>query len=424
MTMSLPSSPTFSPAPSAPSASSAAPSVPSGTVAPRQRAVELRAPIDFSSERFLMFVLDKMAHDYELEYDDVIRLTLGKSELPVHASISQAMVEATQTFARSALVFPAGLPELRERLAHHESRRHGADVSPDNVLVSVGTSTMFRNLFGLLARTGDEVLLPMPYYPLYRFSAMLAGATVRYYRIDPDTLRVDLASLRDQLTERTRVVVINSPGNPLGNVLTREELLAIDRAVAGRATIVSDEIYANCCFDGPAPSLAAMAETVSPLVVTNAFSKGYRMYARRVGYAVVPDALVEPLTVVQHHTLLTTDPVPQFGALAALERPEDPAELEASYRRRRDVTVRRFERVPGVRALPAQGSFYLTLDCRRFMAERALPSSLALATEIMRATRVATVPGSDFGLPEMLRLSYTSARYEEGIDRLVAFFSS
>jgi aspartate/methionine/tyrosine aminotransferase len=419
MPMSMPTK--AQPPASAPVASAASIPAPSPM---RERNPPLRTPIDFASERFLMFVLDKMAHDYEQQYDDVIRLTLGKSELPVHPSISQAMVEATQTFARSGLVFPAGLPQLRERLARHESQRHGLEVAPENVVVSVGTSTMFRNLFGLLARGGDEVILPMPYYPLYRFSAMLAGATVRYYRIDPDTLRVDLDSLRAELTDRTRVVVVNSPGNPLGNVLTREELLAIDRAVAGRATIISDQIYDNCCFDGPAPSLAAMADTRSPVIITNAFSKGYRMYARRVGYAVVPDALVEPLTVVQHHTLLTTDPVPQFGALAALERPEDVAALEATYRRRRDYTVHRLAGVAGVRALPAQGSFYLTLDCRGFMAARGLQSSLALATEIMRSKHVATVPGSDFGLPEMLRLSFTSARYEEGIDRLAAFFAS
>ncbi|HRC54401.1 MAG: aminotransferase class I/II-fold pyridoxal phosphate-dependent enzyme [Myxococcales bacterium] len=384
----------------------------------------LRCPIDFSSEKFLMFVLDKMAYEYEKTHDDVIRLTLGKSELPPHPEIIEAMVEASRTFAKSTLVFPAGLPQLRERLAAHESERHGKPVRPDNVIVSVGTSTMFRNLFALLTRADDEVLLPLPYYPLYRFSAMLAGATVRYYRIDPDTMRLDVKSLRSQINERTRVVVVNSPGNPLGNVLTKEELLEIDRAVDGRAAIISDEIYANACFDGDAPSLAALPETRSPVIVTNAFSKGYRMYARRVGYAVVPDSLIEPLTVIQHHTLLTTDPIPQFGALAALARPQDVAELTASYRARRDYTVRKFAEVADVTALPAQGSFYFTLDCAAFMRRHKLASSLDLASEIMQSKHVATVPGSDFGLPQTLRLSYTSARYEEGIDRLVSFFSA
>src|SRR6185369_10411362 len=105
----------------------------------------LRRPrINFGDEQFLMFVLDKMAYDYEQQYDDVIRLTLGKSELPADASITEAMVKAARAFDKSALVFPAGLPQLREKLAAHESKRHGIAISPDNVIISVGTSTLFR----------------------------------------------------------------------------------------------------------------------------------------------------------------------------------------------------------------------------------------------------------------------------------------
>ena len=370
-----------------------------------------------------MFVLDEMAYHYEQQYDDVIRLTLGKAELPVDPSITEAMVEAARTFTKCGLVFPSGLPQLREKLATCESRRHGINVRPENVIVSVGTSTMFRNLFGLLAKEGDEVLLPLPYYPLYRFSAMLSGATVRFYRIDPLSMRLDVDSFRDQFSDATRVVVVNSPGNPLGNMLTRQELVAIDRIVDGRAVIICDQIYDNVCFDEQATSMLSLPDLASSAIVTNAFSKGYRMYARRIGYAVVPDALVEPLTVIQHHTLLTTDPVPQFGALVALDRPEDVAELTAIYRNRRDYTLRHFAGTKGVRALPSRGSFYLTLDCGGFMDEQGFATSLDLATAIMRETHVATVPGSDFGLPETLRLSFTSSRYEEGIDRLLSFFT-
>nr|ASV46803.1 aspartate aminotransferase [uncultured bacterium] len=385
--------------------------------------VTVRSHIDFSAEQFLMFVLDEMAYQYEQEYDDVIRLTLGKSELPVDQSITDAMAEAVHSFKKNTLVFPAGLPQLREKLARHESQRNGTEVQPNNVVVSVGTSTMFRNLFALLTGEGDEALLPLPYYPLYRFSAMLAGATVRYYRIDLASLRFDLESFRRQVNDKTRVVVINSPGNPLGNVLTQDDLMAIDEVVAGRAVLICDQIYENICFDEPAPSMLTLPNLVSPLIVTNAFSKGYRMYARRIGYAIVPDELVEPLTVVQHHTLLTTDPVPQFGAIAALDRLQDVQELANIYRSRRDYTLQRFADVPDVTALPAKGSFYLTLDCSQFMADHRFSTSLDLATDIMRSTHVATVPGSDFGLPETLRLSYTSSHYEKGIDRLVAFFT-
>jgi aspartate/methionine/tyrosine aminotransferase len=383
-----------------------------------------RSTIDFSAEQFLMFVMDEMASDYEQRYDDVIRLTLGKAELPVHPSVIDAMVDGTRDFAKSALVFPAGLPQLREKLARHESRRHGAEIRPNNIIVSVGTSTMFRNLFSLLTTEGEEALLPLPYYPLYRFSAMLAGASVRHYRIHPASMQLDLDSFRSQFSPATRVVIVNSPGNPLGNVLTLRELAAIDEIVAGRAVVICDQIYDNVCFDEPAASLLSLPDLISPVIVTNAFSKGYRMYARRIGYAIVPDEFVEPLTVIQHHTLLTTDPVPQFGAMAALDRPADVEELTAIYRSRRNYTLRQFAGIRDVTAMPAQGSFYLTLDCARFMARHGFTSSLDLARAIMCSRHVATVPGSDFGLPETLRLSFTSSRYEEGIDRLVAFFAA
>ncbi len=386
--------------------------------------VLVRSNVDFSSQQFLMFVLDEMACEYERRYDDVIRLTLGKSELPLHPAITQAMVEALTDHRRSTLVFPAGLPELRERLAEFESRRHGIDVPPGRVVVSVGTSTLYRNILALVAGPGDDVVLPRPYYPLYLFSALLAGATVRHYEVDQESLRIDIESLRAQVGPRTRAVVLNSPGNPLGNIASPEELLEVDTVVDGRALLISDEIYRNVCFDEPAASMLGLGPLRSPLVVTNAFSKGYRMYARRVGYAIVPDELVEPLAVIQHHTLLTTDPVPQFGAVAALDLPGELDHLTDVYRARRDYTLERFRRVDRVRAIPSRGGFYLTLDCRDHMRANGLERSLDLAQAIMRETHVATVPGSDFGLPETLRLSFSAARYEEAIDRLASFFGS
>jgi aspartate aminotransferase len=384
--------------------------------------VLVRSSVDFSGQQFLMFVLDEMAYEYEQRHDDVIRLTLGKSELPLHPAITEAMVAALTDHRRSTLVFPAGLPELRRRLAEFESGRHGVDVPAERVVVSVGTSTLYRNILALVAGPGDEVLLPRPYYPLYLFSALLAGAAVLHYEVDPESMRIDVDSLRARVGPRTRAVVVNSPGNPLGNVAAAEELRAVDLAVDGRALLISDEIYGNVCFDEAAPSLLDLGPLRSPSVVTNAFSKGYRMYARRVGYAIVPEELVQPLTVIQHHTLLTTDPVPQFGAMAALDLPQELDDLTALYRSRRDYTLERLASAGGVRAIPSRGGFYLTLDCAGHMLTHGMETSLELAQAIMRETHVATVPGSDFGLPLTLRLSFSAERYEEAIDRLAAYF--
>jgi aspartate/methionine/tyrosine aminotransferase len=387
------------------------------------RPLSLKSEVDFYDNRFLMFVLDGMAYEYEKRFDDVIRLTLGKSELPICESITQAMVDALTTFEKSTLVFPAGVPALKERIAEEYLKRHDIAINPDNVIISVGTSAAFRNLFYLLACKDDEVLLPLPYYPLYQFSALLAGTTVKYYNIDIQSMSIDFASLEANFTEKTKIVVVNSPGNPLGNIISKDEIRAIDAIVDGRAAIISDEIYNNTHFDEEPFSAVQLTESKSPLIVTNAFSKAYRMYSRRVGYSIVPDELITPLTVIQHHTLLTTDPVPQFGAIAALDHPEEVSHLVEIYKARRDYTLEKFKAVADVRAIPAKGSFYLTLDCESFLRKRGMATSLELAQAIMEQTHVATVPGSDFGLPDTLRLSYSAAKYNEAIDRLVVFFA-
>jgi len=253
---------------------------------------------------------------------------------------------------------------------------------------------------------------------------MLAGATVRYYDVDLKTFAIDLEGLTSQITPATKIIVLNSPGNPLGNVLSLDEFAAIDAAVDGRALILNDEIYANAYFDDEPFSAAQLRDARSPIAITNGFSKGHSMYARRVGWAVVPEELVEPLTVIQHHTLLCTDPVVQFGGIAALGDLEVVLGLVAACKRRRDYTLEQFATVDDVDALPSRGGFYLTLECSKALRNRGLASSLDLAREIMKATHVATVPGSDFGIPETLRLSFTSERYDEGIDRLAGFFRS
>lgn len=385
--------------------------------------MEIRSKINFYDSRFLMFVMDQMAYEYEKDdSNDVIRLTLGKSELPIRPEIINAMKDALDDYDKYSLVFPAGLPELKVAIADEYKKNYNLDIKPDNIIINIGTSALFRNLFYLFAKEGDEVLLPHPYYSLYHFCADLVGAKVKYYDINVDTLELDIESFKANFTHKTKIVVINSPGNPLGNILTKEELYKMDEIIDGRAVVINDEIYANACFDEKSTSVLELKNTKSVFITTNAFSKAYRMYSRRVGYCIVPDELVTPLNVIQHHTLLTADPVVQFGALEALKYPEDIDELISTYKNRRDYTVEQFKKVPLVRAILAKGSFYFTLECKDYMDAKNIKSSLELAENIMKSKKVATVPGSDFGLPTTLRLSYSNRRYNEAIDRLVTFF--
>ncbi|MGD2090557.1 MAG: aminotransferase class I/II-fold pyridoxal phosphate-dependent enzyme [Candidatus Aminicenantes bacterium] len=380
--------------------------------------------INYFDNRFLMFILDYQAYEYETEGKDVIRLTLGKSELPLHPDIIQTIIDAMKDFKKSGLVFPAGLPELKKKLSEYYKKKYNLEINPDNIIISVGTSSIFRNLFYLFLGKDDEVLLPFPYYSLYRFSALLVDARIKYYKIDLDTLRLDKESFQENFTDKTKLVVINSPGNPLGNILTKEELYFMDSVVKGRAPIINDEVYDNVCFDHQSPSVMELKGTESVFITTNSFSKAYRMYSRRVGWCIIPNELITPMTVIQHHTLLTTDPICQFGALKALDFQDEVEYLRRLYKGRRDYTVERFKDVKDVRAIYSLGSFYITLECKSFMEKHGFRTSLELATKILEENHVAVVPGSDFGLPQTLRLSFSCLRFNEGIDRLLDFFSS
>ena len=385
--------------------------------------IKIRKDINFHDERFLMFVLDQMANEYEKKGKEIIRLTLGKSELPVHEDIEHAMKEAISDYEKYSKVFPGGLPELKEALADYYHKEYGLDYGPENYLISVGTSSIFRNLFQLLIEEGDEVLLPYPYYSLYHFCALLTKAKIRYYRIDPHTLRLDKQSFKKNFNSKTRVVVINTPGNPLGNIMTRDELNYIDEVVDGNAVIINDEIYANIYFDKKCLSVMQLKNTKSQFITTNAFSKGFRMYSRRVGYCILPEELITPMTVMQHHTLLTLDPIVQYGAIAALNHQEEVEALRELYKSRRDYTMNCLSNIAGIIPLRSEGSFYITIDCENFMKKHNIGTSLELAESLLHSKYVAVVPGSDFGLNYMLRLSFSSKKYKEGIDRLADYFN-
>ena len=372
---------------------------------------------------FGMFVIDQLANDIEASGEDVIRLTLGKVELPVNQRVESAAIEATRDPVRSKLVFPGGLPELREAISQDIKRRRGKEPGAEQIVVSVGTSTLFRNLFALLVEPNDVVLLPKPYYPLYTVCAELQRARICYYDVSVQTGRVDMESLKRGMEESPSIVIVNTPGNPLGNIVSDSELAEIDEIVAGSAYIISDEMYGNFVFDGSETSFLHLQAPKSQIIITDGFSKGHRMYTRRVGFGIIPPELVKELVAIQQNTLLTTDPVVQFAAIAALDSQDDVAELLSLYRSRRDYTMDAFERVRNVRAIPSHGGFYLTLDCSQWMSEHGTEDSLALARDIISKERVGVTPGDDFGAAQTLRLSFCAHEYREAIDRLCHFFT-
>jgi aspartate/methionine/tyrosine aminotransferase len=375
---------------------------------------------------FQMFVMDELADAAAARGDDVIKLTIGITDLPTPKPVIDAIARKARDADFTRLVYPEGLPELREAVARYYNSTFAAGVDDAHVIVNTGTSPIFRNLFQLLCRPGQEVLLPRPYYCLYKICALLAGARPMYYDIDLDTRRVDLDSFRRAFSpDRTAVVVINNPGNPVGNVLTRDEVLSIYETVGDRAYVVNDEIYNNCCFYEPfVCPLSYLPESSRRVtIVTNGFSKGFRLYTKRVGFALLPDELVMPMRIVQQHTLLTHDPVTQYAMIEALADRESPRELARVYRQRAEYATEQLSGT-GCRPVPADGGFYVVVDCDDWLRRGPIRDTVELARDLIERAGVAIVPGTDFGAPRTLRLSLCSARFEEGIDRLAAYFAA
>ena len=374
---------------------------------------------------FQMFVLDELADELIERGADVLKLTIGVSELPIPPAVLDQMIEKLRDPDFVRRVYPEGLPELREAIAGFYNRRHKTDVSAANVIVNTGTSPIFRNIFQLVSGPGLEIMIPRPYYALYLYCATLAGATVKFYDIDIETKRVDMDSFRRNFSaERTALVVINSPGNPIGNIVTPDEMREIYEIVDGQAYILNDEIYNNTMFyDDFHSPLALFPEHSETTIVTNSFSKGYRMYTKRVGFAILPQELQVNLRVIQQHTLLCTDPVYQYGMITALEDEASPQQLTSIYRARAEYTTQRLAGT-GCEPIAAEGGFYAMLRCAEWNAARGFASSKELARDILQKVHVAVVPGTDFGVPQDLRLAFCNDRYDEGIDRLREYFTT
>jgi aspartate/methionine/tyrosine aminotransferase len=374
---------------------------------------------------FQMFVLDEHADKLLDEGKDVLKLTIGVPELPTPQAVLDRIVKALGDPSFVRRVYPEGLPELREAIANYYNTKYRAEISKDNLIVSTGTSPIFRNLFQLISGQGREILLPRPYYALYLYCATLANATIKFYDIDPVSMRVDMSSFRKNFSpERTSLVVVNSPGNPLGNIVIPDELRQIYDIVDRQAYILNDEIYNNCMFyeDFRSP-LEQLREYNDVTIVTNSFSKGFRMYTKRVGFAILPQELQANLRVMQQHTLLCTDPCYQYGMIAALDDEESPAELSEIYKARAEYTTQQL-RNTGCEPIAAEGGFYAVLRCADWNQACGFASSKELAHDILKKTLVAVVPGTDFGIPQDLRLAFCNDRYDEGIDRLRSYFSS
>jgi aspartate/methionine/tyrosine aminotransferase len=345
------------------------------------------------------------ARRLENDGQHVVHLEIGEPDRATPHHVVEAGVRALHD-GHTRYVDPAGLPALRDAIATSLAWRGVRGSAAENVVVVPGAKPMI--FYALLAvlEPGDEVLVPDPGFPIYASVVRFAGAVPVSYP------GLDVARLAALITPRTRALVVNLPANPTGAVATPDALSAI-ATLAQRhdLAVVSDEVYGRIRYDRRADSIAALPDMLDRTVIVDSFSKTYSMTGWRLGFGVVPPAIVERVTKLVVNGTSCTPPFVQLAGLAALTGSQDcVAAAVGRYERRRDWLVDALNGLPGVHCSPPEGAFYAFPDVREIEAQTALTTE-QLAARLLEVHGVAVLPGTAFGPggAGRLRLSFATA---------------
>ena len=340
---------------------------------------------------------------------DVIHLEIGEPDFDTPANIREAAKRALDEGWTHYPPAP-GLPQLREAIAADASARKRFPVDPERVIVTPGAKPIMFFALLVLADAGDEVIYPDPGFPIYESMTRYVGATAvplpirqeNGFRLDPD----ELASL---VTPRTRLVVFNSPANPTGGVLSRDDLERIADVARERDLIVlADEIYGRIVYEGEHVSIASLPGMAERTIVLDGFSKTYAMTGWRLGYGIVPEPLVAPFTRLIINSVSGTSAHSQVAAVEALTGPQDEVDaMVAEFRARRGLIVRGLNAIPGFRCLQPSGAFYVFPD----VSGTGL-SGAQLADRLLQQAGVSVLAGTAFGQVgrDHLRISYANSQ--------------
>lgn len=353
---------------------------------------------------------------------DVVRMEVGQPSAPAPKAVVAA-ARAALDGGRIGYTEALGLRALRERIARHYGERYGVDVSPDRVVVTTGSSGAFNLAFLAAFDHGARVALPVPGYPAYRnvlgalgIEAVEIETTAETrWSLDPHTLAAHHAA------RPLAGVLVASPNNPTGTVMERAALAALIEAAHERGLwFISDEIYHGLDYAFPAVTAAEFGEDVT---VINSFSKYFCMTGWRVGWMVVPPALVRTMERLQQNLSISVPTLSQIAADAAFEGRAEMEAIKQSYVENRRILTEGLPKVGLTRFLPADGAFYLYADASDFTSD-----SLDFATRLLDAAHVALTPGVDFDPfhgHQYLRISYagSAADMREAVERIGGFLA-
>jgi aspartate/methionine/tyrosine aminotransferase len=358
------------------------------------------------------------ANALEAEGHEVIHLEIGQPDFPTLANVSRAGKQAID-HGRTRYNPPDGVPDLKAAVADHAGRQRDLDIEPRQVVVAPGAKPLLFMPTLALVEPGDEVIYPDPGFPTYREMILFAGGVpVPVPLAEEHSFSFDLRVFDRLVSDRTRMVVLNSPGNPTGGVIPRPDLEHIAEAAQRHDFwVMSDEIYSRIQYlDGGVPTIAALPGMRARTVIVDGFSKTYAMTGWRLGYGIMPAALAERLSLMLVHAVGCTAHFTQFAGVEALTGPQNEVDRFVEiYRQRRDRLVAGLNELPGVSCRMPEGAFYAFPNVR----QTGMPCG-ELASRLLQEAHVAVLPGTDFGTfgEGYLRISYANSL--ENIERALA----
>ena len=364
----------------------------------------------------VMDVLEK-AHELEKAGQHIVHLEIGEPDFPTPACICEAATKAIQDGC-THYTHSLGLIELREAICRHYAQKYGVHVTPDQIIITSGTSPALFMLFSAILEPEDEIILSDPHYPCYpNFANFLKARPVFVEVEEGDGFQLRTEEIRKKMGTRTRAVLINSPSNPTGNLLSPEHMKAMTDL---GPYIISDEIYHGLVYEEKEHSIL---EFTNKAFVLNGFSKLYAMTGWRLGYIISPIEFVRPMQKIQQNFFISAGSVSQWAGVAALEKASpDVEQMRSVYNQRRKYMIQRLRDLGfGLPVEPA-GAFYMLVNAKHLSR-----NSYELAFEMLEKAGVGISPGIDFGqnAEGYLRFSYANSldNIKEGLDRIEHFLS-
>ncbi len=370
----------------------------------------------------LTLAIDSKAKAMRAEGIDVCGFGAGEPDFDTPEHIKEAAIKALQE-GFTKYTPSAGIPELRTAISEKFSKDNSIDYKPNQVIVSNGAKQSCFNAILACCEPGDEVIIPAPYWLSYPDMVKLVGADpVIVQTKASNAYKMTAEEFENAMTPRTKMVIINSPGNPTGSVYTREELEAlVEVALTEDIFILSDEIYEKLIYDDASHvSVASLSKEAYDLTITvNGFSKAYAMTGWRLGYLGAPESIAKVIDSLQSHSTSGPNSFAQKGAVAALKGSQQcVTDMREEFNVRREYMYERLAAIPNVSTVKPLGAFYMLADISKFGL-----SSTNFADRLLSKAEVAVVPGVAFGDDKTVRLSYATdlETIKTGLDRIEQF---